>query len=85
MITMTRTVTDEEAARLILKYMREADTDKGQIMMAGALNYKFLKEGQTAADYNAGMKFATDIGWISDENTMVRLTEAGYRVAHSLK
>jgi hypothetical protein len=45
--------------------------------MYSAVNVQFL-ENHSAEDFAAGLAYATDREWLSNENTVIRLTQSGF-------
>ncbi len=74
---MANLPTPEESARLILAIYRYNNVRAGSFLEAGALNSQFIDIDGSAADYEAGVKFAVERGWIKVEPSVVRLNASG--------
>jgi hypothetical protein len=75
---MTNLPTPEESARLILAIFRYNNIQTDRFLEAGALNSQFIDADGSPADYEAGMKFAIEHGWIRIEPNVVRLNASGF-------
>lgn len=75
---MASVPTPEESAKRILAIFRRDNVKTGEVMMAGAVNAKFLTESGTAPQYEEGMKFALDKKWIEEALPAIRLLKAGF-------
>lgn len=77
---MAETPYSDESARAILQIFAARNVRAGEILMAGAVNSSFLNDPRhRAEDYAAGLSYAVEKGWVTDEGTMIRLTETGFR------
>jgi len=70
--------TPEESGRLVLAIFRYNNIPAGRFLEAGALNSQFIDADGSPADYQAGMKFAVEHGWINIEPDIVRLNALGF-------
>jgi hypothetical protein len=71
--------TPEESARTILSIFGAHNVRPGNVLMAGALNIQFLRDGRTAAEYAAGLQYAESNGWLeAGPNNSITLTDAGF-------
>jgi uncharacterized protein YfiM (DUF2279 family) len=52
--------------------------------MYEAVNVQFLKSC-SADDFAAGLAYAIEREWVSNENTMIRLTKSGFDESEKLK
>jgi hypothetical protein len=52
--------------------------------MYEAVNVQFLKSC-SAEDFAAGLAYAIEREWLSNENTMIRLTKSGFDESEKLK
>jgi hypothetical protein len=52
--------------------------------MYSAVNVQFL-ESYSAENFAAGLAYAIDREWLSNENTMIRLTQSGFDESQKLK
>ncbi len=67
-----------ENARSILYIFRDEGIQIGEAIPADALYVAFLKNpNHRAEDYAAGLRLASQKGWLIDEGNIVRLTESG--------
>ncbi len=68
----------DENARAILSIFRDEGVQAGEVLMADALYLAFLRNpNHGAEDYAAGLRRASEKGWLMDEGNIVRLTETG--------
>jgi hypothetical protein len=75
---MTSLPTPEESARLVLAIFRHHNIPPGRFLEAGALNSQFIDIDGSAADYETGVRFAIDHGWVELEPPVVRLKPPGF-------
>jgi hypothetical protein len=52
--------------------------------MYSAVNVQFL-ESNSEEDFAAGLAYAIDKEWLSNENTLIRLTQSGFDESQKLK
>jgi len=52
--------------------------------MYSAVNVQF-PDSYSAEDFAAGVAYAIDREWLSNENTMIRLTQSGFDESQKLK
>lgn len=70
----------DENARAILNIFREQGVQVGEVLTADALYTAFLgNPNHRAEEYAAGLRRASQKGWLLDEGNIVRLTETGSR------
>jgi len=70
----------DEAARALLQMFARKNVRQNEILMASAVNIKFLKDSKyRAEDYVAGLSYAVEKGWLTNEGNMLRVTPAGFR------
>jgi hypothetical protein len=74
----------EDSARAILRIFFSEDVRAGHVLMCKAVNVQFLKSC-SAEDFAAGLAYAIEREWLSNENTMIRLTKLGFDETHKLK
>src|SRR2546428_13301095 len=74
----------EDCARAILRIFSSQDVRAGHALMYSAVNVQFL-ESHSAEDFAAGLAYAIDREWLSNENTMIRLTQSGFDESQKLK
>src|SRR6266566_4839666 len=74
----------EDCARAILKVFSSQDVRAGHALMYSAVNVQF-PESYSAEDFAAGLAYAIDREWLSNENTMIRLTQSGFDESQKLK
>jgi len=68
----------DENARAILSIFRDEGVQAGDVLLADALYLAFLRNpNHRAEDYAAGLRRASEKGWLMDEGNIVRLTETG--------
>lgn len=68
----------DENARAILSIFREQGIQVGETLTADALYVAFLgNPDHRAEEYAAGLRRASEKGWLIDEGNIVRLTEIG--------
>jgi hypothetical protein len=71
--------TPEESARLILSFFKDHNRRAGEALMLDLVNTEFSTRGGRADDFNAGMEYALDQGWIEmPSSNAMRLTDAGF-------
>ncbi len=79
---MTEALTPEQSARKILAILRADGSGEGQGIQFSALRMKFLKEGGSNNELDAGLKYAGENDWIENgEDNFILLTEAGVEEA----
>jgi hypothetical protein len=64
----------EDSARAILRIFSSEDIRAGHVLMYELVNLQFLKSC-SAEDFAAGLAYAIEKEWLSNENTMIRLTK----------
>ncbi len=70
---------DEDYAKAILTIFRSKDVRAGQSLRASQVSGEFLARNMgRAADYEAGLQYSADQGWLTLELEMIRLTKPGY-------
>ena len=74
----------EDCARAILRIFSAQDVRAGHALMYSAVNVQFL-ERHSAEDFAAGLAYAIDREWLSNENTLIRLTQSGFDESQKLK
>jgi hypothetical protein len=67
----------EDSARAILRVFSSEDVRAGHALMYEAVKLQFLKS-RSAEDFAAGLAFAIEREWLSNENIMIRLTKSGF-------
>jgi hypothetical protein len=72
--------TAEQSARAVLAIFAAYNVRAGEVLVAGQVNMKFLTDGGTEEDYEAGLHYAGEQGWLEPASggTNLRLTEAGF-------
>lgn len=69
----------ETSARYILHLaVRIHGTEPNKAVVTGAIWNQFNTGPWEVADYEAGVRFATEQGWIIPEGTLIRLTMKGH-------
>src|SRR5215813_6054826 len=71
------TQSEEDSARAILRVFSSEDVRAGHALMYEAVKLQFLKSC-SAEDFAAGLAFAIEREWLSNENIMIRLTKSGF-------
>jgi len=74
----------EDSARAILRIFSSEDVRAGHVLMYEAVNVQFLKSC-SAEDFAAALAYAIEREWVSNENTMIRLTKSGFDESEKLK
>ncbi len=74
---MVTATTPEESAKLILAIFRYHNIQIDRVLMAAALSSQFIDMDGSLANYEAGVKFAIEHGWIEMEPGIVRLKAPG--------
>ena len=74
----------EDSARAILRIFSSEDVRAGHVLMYAAVNVQFLKSC-SAEDFAAGLAYAIEREWLSNENTMIRLTKSGFDESQKFK
>ena len=74
----------EDSARAILRVFSSEDVRAGHALMYETVNVQFLKNC-SAEDFAAGLAFAIEREWLSNENIMIRLTTSGFDETQKLK
>jgi TPP-dependent 2-oxoacid decarboxylase len=71
--------TPEESARAILAIFALQNSRPDDVLMAEQGNFAFRQAGGTAAEFQAGLEYAVQNGWleIGNDNT-IKLTNAGF-------
>jgi hypothetical protein len=68
----------EEAARQILRILKNPEGGAKQALMVNNFYKPFSQDGWRVADFNAGLAYARREGWVElNDGSMVRLTPAG--------
>jgi hypothetical protein len=75
---MIKLPSPEESARLILAIYRHNNVPTGRVLESRALNSQFIDLDGSSADYEAGLRFAAERGWIKIEPNVVRLNAPGF-------
>jgi hypothetical protein len=73
-------MTSEEAAGAILGIFKANDIAPGHIMMFGHVNRDFISGGGDAGDFERGLEYAINNGWLVVVKTRITLTEAGTQI-----
>ena len=74
----------EDSARAILRVFSSEDVRAGHALMYETVNVQFLKSC-SAEDFAAGLAYAIEREWLSNENIMIRLTKSGFDETQKLK
>jgi hypothetical protein len=74
----------EDSARAILRIFYSEDVRAGHVLMYQVVNLQFLKSC-SAEDFAAGLAYAIEREWLSNESTMIRLTKPGFDESQKLK
>jgi len=74
----------EDCARAILRIFSAQDVRAGHALMYSAVSVQFVG-GYSAEDLAAGLAYAIDREWLSNENTLIRLTQSGFDESQKLK
>ena len=76
---MATVPTPEDSARTILAIFKSHNLRPDNVLVAGAVNLTFLRDGHTEAEYTEGLKYAEGKGWLeTDPNSGIKLTNAGF-------
>jgi hypothetical protein len=71
--------TPEESARAILAIFALNNSRPDDVLMAGQGEFAFRQAGGTAAEFQAGLEYAVQNGWLEiGENNTIKLTNAGF-------
>jgi hypothetical protein len=73
----------EDSARAILRIFSAEDVRAGHVLMYEAVNVQF-RNSYLAEDFAAGLTYAIEGEWLSNENTMIRLTKSGFDESQKL-
>jgi hypothetical protein len=68
----------KEWAKAILSDFSESHIAAGEMLMLGEVNLNFLKKGHTAENFNEGLQYALQQGWVEKLDTRLKLTEVGF-------
>ena len=72
-------MTNEEAARIVLKIFADKGTTAGQMIMIGALEHAFLTpDGRKVNELEDGVNRGIEQGWLQEAGDGVTLTAAGF-------
>jgi hypothetical protein len=74
----------EDSARAILRIFASEDVRAGHALMYEAVKVQFLRSCSTE-HFAAGLAYAIEREWLSNENTMIRLTTSGFDESQKLK
>jgi hypothetical protein len=69
--------TAEESARSILAILRDRNVKPGESLRAGPVNRDFISNGGAALDFDAGLEYAAEMGWLLVVGAVIRLTDRG--------
>lgn len=75
---MTTQVSPEMAARKILGVFRSDGVSIGGALMMSRFTSALLSKGTSRTEFESGLQFAIDRGWIEKTNTMLILAREGY-------
>jgi hypothetical protein len=76
---MANLPTPEESARAILAIFAFHNSRPDDVLMAGQVNFAFRQAGGRAAEFQAGLEYAVQNGWLEiGENNTIKLTNAGF-------
>jgi hypothetical protein len=71
--------TPEESARRILSIFALNNSRPDDVLMAEPANFAFRQAGGSAAEFQAGLEYAVQNGWLAiGENNTIKLTNAGF-------
>jgi hypothetical protein len=71
--------TPEESARAILAIFAVDNSRPDHVLMAGGVNFAFRQAGGMAEEFQAGLEYAVQNGWLEiGENNTIKLTNAGF-------
>lgn len=71
--------TAEDAAIYILSIFKQFNVQIDNVLMQGSFMRPFAASPWQASDYNAGIEYAVQQGWVEMTNpTTIKLTAAGY-------
>jgi hypothetical protein len=73
----------EDSARAIPRIFSSQDVRAGHALIYAAVNAQFLKS-YSAEDFAAGLAYAIEREWLSNENIMIRLTKSGFDESQKL-
>jgi hypothetical protein len=77
--SMATLPTPEEAARRILSIFALNNSRPDDVLMAEQANFAFRQAGGSAAEFQAGLEYAVQNGWLEiGENNTIKLTNAGF-------
>ncbi len=78
---MTETMSDENAARTLLKLIVDEDINPGEVCMKNVVFTKISSYKLDTDAANRGIKFAVTRGWLVINGYGYMLTEKGFKVA----
>jgi hypothetical protein len=76
---MATSPTPEESARRILSIFALNNSRPDDVLMAEQANFAFRQAGGSAAEFQAGLEYAVQNGWLEiSENDTIKLTNVGF-------
>jgi hypothetical protein len=75
--------TPAQSARAILHIIVSGGTHEDEIIMYGEVERAFLETDSTstAQEFVEGLNYAKDQGWLTSQDTRMKLTQLGYQAA----
>jgi hypothetical protein len=71
--------TPEESARAILTIIAFHNSRPDDVLVAEQINFAFRQAGGSAAEFQAGLEYAVQNGWLEiGKNNTIKLTNAGF-------
>ena len=71
--------TPEESAHAILAIFAVDNSRPDDVLIAGGVNFAFRQAGGRAAEFQPGLEYAVQNGWLEiGENNTIKLTNAGF-------
>ena len=71
--------TPEESARAILAIFAVDNSRPDDVLIAGGVKFAFRQAGGMAEEFQAGLEYAVQNGWLEiGENNTIKLTNAGF-------
>ena len=78
--------TPEESARAILAIFAVDNSRPDDVLIAGGVNFAFRQAGGMAEEFQAGLEYAVQNGWLEiGENDTIKLTSAGFQKVSAQK
>jgi hypothetical protein len=78
---MATAPTPEDAARRILAIFSSKDRRAGEVVRMNVFQGAFPVDGWRSDDFDAGLEYAVESGWVEMASGSLKLTDAGFAEA----